>query len=1258
MASDVAVDAYDNEHQSSSPTPSSDSDSANTSTSRVYFGPVQSAEKRRFRQRDSGHQTPLRRSARRSGGLSLLAFRNSAGGEDENNAASSNEIVASDQSRPDTPTPADDAFEEPSSALATRVLSACGNPSPPPSPLLSPQKISKREQATLSDEDNAVPLLSLEEGADTSPIAPETANLIPESARAHTDTQTDHTVEAQADEVDLINFDSFIAPPVPAVNLLPATPPRSLPSAPYSVDDLLAPTPIRPPPGETSSPEQRVQGSPLSQEHSSSGEKTGAIGTLSSRQTPPAPPAPVVSVLAELVEAEPSLEPKLKTPLRRSTRPRRSVSPYSSATPSRASPSPNVEAGSARRKQHETKEQDVISGLFAGWGAATTALDVPLLDIPRELESISPNTDIQHKSDDNGFSTALVADTGKGKHKESPGHHHLRSLSPASTRLLMQLLPSSNSDLDATTAEAPLKNSPPNQNASNSTLPSDNDTSTLPPFCLDDQAPEPPSTPKKDVLAFTQVTRTPARRIPISQAIAQGTVSPAKAPVFAPPHSSGSNAVHGIFNARLGGDVPRTPAKRVPIAEAVPFLPSPSKPAVRPASPTKSSHVRSMSEDRIQPVVPKFQRSTSAEPVQRGLSMSRPGELPKRSASAQSTSQDGSQKGSELPSLITPLNIPPSIQETDEAGPHQQSRPTSKIPSGLRQPSLRAESKIPRPGAKPYARPPTTNSSLPTARVVPSLPKKTLPATSASNATGAAVPPAVRPMRIRKVVSNKPPVEVSSGSDDMPQPVAGPGPRTASSRLVRHPVKHTSAAPDSTPPLLKRKREHDEPGTSRASPSGVKPVVLIRKVPPAPPRFNKPAATAIVGRQASGKPSPPKSPGPLVVNGGLKLRKAVGKKKPESPAPSPPLPKPDSPMDVVPPSPPAQAQTIDHAVSPANHAANEAQVDIVVDLAADTAAQQGPQSTNTQEPRTVADAAAAQPSTDVPSESEADAASYGLRRGTRARKAPTTDVFGVVAPTRTAGGRRRPLLLADNSVFSGMTALALKSLTSTNTQRNQRQVAEIQMEVVMKDGRRPDSPTTKVRTNLDRQREERIQQRKERAARRARRSDGGDDGVPDDSADISLAESDFVVDLPQGHPRAPGDEEEYTTPERPERPAKRTRLDDDADEAEAEAKNERRVKWNRGLATTVFLDDALPQPKRAPNDAPVKKGCLAPSAKARQLDTMGNVLNAETPLPEVQPENVVVKKFVYEDDEVPAPEPAPTPAPAKSTRSKSKKSRT
>ena len=47
-------------------------------------------------------------------------------------------------------------------------------------------------------------------------------------------------------------------------------------------------------------------------------------------------------------------------------------------------------------------------------------------------------------------------------------------------------------------------------------------------------------------------------------------------------------------------------------------------------------------------------------------------------------------------------------------------------------------------------------------------------------------------------------------------------------------------------------------------------------------------------------------------------------------------------------------------------------------------------------------------------------------------------------------------------------------------------------------------------------------------------------------------------------------------------------------------------------------------------------------------------MNAEEPVSDLIVEHILVKKFVYEDDELPEADP---PSPAKSTRSKSKKSK-
>ena len=64
--------------------------------------------------------------------------------------------------------------------------------------------------------------------------------------------------------------------------------------------------------------------------------------------------------------------------------------------------------------------------------------------------------------------------------------------------------------------------------------------------------------------------------------------------------------------------------------------------------------------------------------------------------------------------------------------------------------------------------------------------------------------------------------------------------------------------------------------------------------------------------------------------------------------------------------------------------------------------------------------------------------------------------------------------------------------------------------------------------------------------------------------------------------------------------------------------------------------------------------------QALQLDTMGNVPNAHVPVPDLVAEHVVVKKFVYEDDEAEAETEGDVPQqtedpPAKATRSKSRK---
>jgi len=214
-----------------------------------------------------------------------------------------------------------------------------------------------------------------------------------------------------------------------------------------------------------------------------------------------------------------------------------------------------------------------------------------------------------------------------------------------------------------------------------------------------------------------------------------------------------------------------------------------------------------------------------------------------------------------------------------------------------------------------------------------------------------------------------------------------------------------------------------------------------------------------------------------------------------------------------------------------------------------------------------------------------------------------------------------------------MSALALKALTTTNTTKNQQNlVAILETEVVRKPGNRPGSPTIKLKTIEEKRKLEQGQGRRERAERRARRSSE----ILEDS---SLTSDDEEMPLgPDGKPirhrRGPGDEEDYESPEKIERREKRARIHETGEPAEEEVGG-KNVRWDRGLFTTIYYDD-LPLQSRARDKPQVPtastRGALAGSAKALHLDSLGNLINATSPLKDLVQENVVIKKYVYDDD--------------------------
>ncbi|KZP12006.1 hypothetical protein FIBSPDRAFT_755820 [Athelia psychrophila] len=280
-----------------------------------------------------------------------------------------------------------------------------------------------------------------------------------------------------------------------------------------------------------------------------------------------------------------------------------------------------------------------------------------------------------------------------------------------------------------------------------------------------------------------------------------------------------------------------------------------------------------------------------------------------------------------------------------------------------------------------------------------------------------------------------------------------------------------------------------------------------------------------------------------------------------------------------------------------------------------------------------------------------------VRRTTRARKqVSSSDPFTAPAPRPLAPRRKAPASSRVDDGFAGLTAVALKTLTSSNTTRNQHNFVSLATEIVRKDGLRPDSPMVKIRTITQREEEEKVKGRAERAQRRARKSEGGiDDGddAGSDKGDSSmLDDGDWEEEIAWsgGHRRGPGDEEDYKTPARPEPPLKRPRFNDDADDAE-ENLERKRVKWDRGLYSEIYLDEIEVNPNNRSKTVVIKKGCLAPNAKALRLDHLGNISNADTPLNDLVPQNIIVKKFVYDSDILPE---APPPV-IKATRSRSKK---
>lgn len=215
----------------------------------------------------------------------------------------------------------------------------------------------------------------------------------------------------------------------------------------------------------------------------------------------------------------------------------------------------------------------------------------------------------------------------------------------------------------------------------------------------------------------------------------------------------------------------------------------------------------------------------------------------------------------------------------------------------------------------------------------------------------------------------------------------------------------------------------------------------------------------------------------------------------------------------------------------------------------------------------------------------------------------------------------------------------------------------------MKDGKRPESPTTKVKTILEKKKEEQERSRMERAARRiGNKLDLNGDAGSVDSGDLEMRDI-SMEPTERRHPRGAGEDEEYESPTRPKREYEDMDLDLDSEGMMEEgngARRKKRVKWNKDLWHRFDLDESdfegIRKGAEIARMRAASKSCLTAQvliglslssfvmdwwliATQVILDSLGNVPEAELPVAGLQKEQVVVTKLVYIEDLPPSERP-------------------
>lgn len=638
---------------------------------------------------------------------------------------------------------------EPSIILASRVLSACSNPSPPPTPPLLPQH-------TFQDCDDAqlIDVLDPQQGRDAefgTPTGPAflldelsgpVATSSPFEPRYATPTPRHTEDQANTSQPDLITFDSFPATD-PGDNHSRQEPQTILvadsdPVQPVtkSVDELfsISPRPSLASPIATIN-ELIMPNAHLDKESTATpNEEVGVTCPLAIEVDPPASPPLIDMAVPEdegvthlvMPSEEPPVSDHQTPPLRRSTRPRKSRSSLPQTIVDTSPQPPSV---------HEGVED-------AGSGAAVVQKPNDAQESPQRKRKLK----LTPKPEDKGEGSSMgVPITPRRLTQVTRVHRELGSLSPMSAAVLTQLLPkpSGDSASRSTTPQPPQDDSVPHPDAAPAvsapaTPPLQTPAFVFPKVSQSDvlgdasrpKSPLRPFSPSR----FAEGSRTPARRVPIAQAIADGTYSAHKLPAafgaVRPPNQPGSP----VFKKLALDDPARSPAKRVLMNEAV-LVPPPSPEKSVDKGKGRATTIRPQSTVRSSSVPPR-ERTASAEPPstlsrrERGASAepsARPVALGRRPFFQKPASSDGVSTSSMQTRTTLPYPLRqqqrshPTIPEAEEPGTSavrpaapgastvangaaQTLASPAKAGSSLRQPSAGVGSRIPRIGAKPYAR--------------------------------------------------------------------------------------------------------------------------------------------------------------------------------------------------------------------------------------------------------------------------------------------------------------------------------------------------------------------------------------------------------------------------------------------------------------------------------------------------------------------------------------------------------------------------